>query len=325
MQKIIYTVCSANHLAFAKTMVHSFLRHHPDYRSFICLTDKIAGRFNADDFAPATIVELENIGIESLKQMSTQYSIIELNCAVKPFMALYLIENYHPQTLIYADSDLFFYQRISSVEQDLINNNILLTPHILTPYNDDADPKERDMLRSGIFNAGFIGMKITGETMQFLNWWADRMKTQCYYNFELGMAVDQNWLNLVPLFFSDVVISHNKGLNVAYWNLHERKLSINNKTVVVNNDEPLMFFHFSGYKLAAPNTISVHQNRVDMATNSVLQSLFNDYRKAALDNGYSLYHALPCYYAKPPRKSMGILATANKFLRLAGIEIKKVH
>ncbi|MFX8895502.1 hypothetical protein ABTM96_20420, partial [Acinetobacter baumannii] len=74
-------------------------------------------------------------------------------------------------------------------------------------------------------------MKKSSETFQFLNWWSDRLIDQCYYNFAEGMGVDQAWLNIVPLFFKEVCVANHKGLNVAYWNLHERKLSIHNEMV----------------------------------------------------------------------------------------------
>lgn len=325
MQKIIYTVCSANHLAFAKTMVTSFLQHHPDYKVFICLTDKVAARFDVNNLLPATIIEVGELGINELPEMSERYSLIEFNCAVKPFMATYLINKYFPETIIYADSDLFFYNRIAAVETALFNHNIALTPHITAPYSDDATPMERDMLRSGIYNAGFIGMKVTKETIRFLNWWAERMKTQCYYNFELGLAVDQNWLNLVPLFFKDVHVLFDRSLNVAYWNLHERTLSKNDEAFFVNGDIPLIFFHFSGYKLDAPDLISRHQNRFDMNSNPAIKQLFSNYREAVLSNGYEDYFPLKSHYAKPAKKSSGLMATANRFLKVAGIELKKAR
>ena len=63
-KKIVYTVCSANHLAYAKTMADSFAEHNPGYTIFIGLVDRIAGRFDPSFFEPYTIIEAESLGID---------------------------------------------------------------------------------------------------------------------------------------------------------------------------------------------------------------------------------------------------------------------
>lgn len=323
MLKIAYTVCSANHLAYAKAMADSFIKHNEDYKVFICLTDRVNQRFSTNQFLPHTIVEVENIGIEDFKKMNEQYSIIEFNCAVKPFMAKYILQQCDTDYLIYIDSDIYFYQSIKEVEIALEINPLLLTPHIFTPYNDDADPKERDTLRSGIYNAGFIAMRKSSTVTLFLEWWSNRLKDQCYYNFAEGMGVDQNWLNLVPLFFKETGILNSKGLNVAYWNLHERELTLINNQVYINHKEPLVFFHFSGYKFEKPELLSIHQNRINLAENALLKQILAQYKETVLRNGYDNFIKLKCHFAKHPKKKTGIMATLNKIISILGIKIIK--
>ncbi|MBS1627319.1 MAG: hypothetical protein JSR09_10480 [Bacteroidetes bacterium] len=321
MTKILYTVCSANHLAYAKTMADSFLQHHTDYTIFICLADKIENRFDINLFTPHNLIEVETIAIAEFDRMSTQYSLIELNCALKPFFANYLIEKYNPEMVVYLDSDIYVYQSFHIIEEFLQEKSIVLTPHFLTPITDNLLPRERDILRSGLYNAGFIALKINDISKQFLTWWSNHLIDECYYNFAEGMGVDQTWLNLVPLFFNEVYIAKNKGLNVAYWNLHERTLSIKNNTVVINETEPLIFLHISGYKFETPEILSRHQNRFDLKKLPVLFQLLSEYQEKVKANNYNDFIVLPGAYTQPAKQSTGLMKTINKWIKPLGIKI----
>ncbi len=320
-KKIAYTVCSANHLAYAKTMADSLLAQHPEYTIFIGLVDRIDNRFDVSFFQPHIIIEAEALQIAQFAKMSAQYNIIELNCAVKPFMAQYLFKNYSPDTLLYFDTDIFIYHSLEKIEEALLENDIVLTPHFTNPMNDDLEPRERDMLRSGLYNAGFISMKNTIITNKFLQWWSERLINQCYYNFAEGMGVDQYWLNLVPLFFDKVGIFNHKGANVAYWNLHERILSKMNNAFFVNASEPLLFLHISGYKFDKPDELSRHQTRFNLSQLAVLNELITEYRNAVYNNGYEKFSAMSCYFSKPIKKSTGLMATINKLLKPLKIKL----
>lgn len=87
MNKILYTVCSANHLAHCKTMADSFMQHNTGYKVIIGLVDKVNGRFDVAEFLPYLLVEVDMIEVPYFEAMAAQYTIIELNCAMKPFMA----------------------------------------------------------------------------------------------------------------------------------------------------------------------------------------------------------------------------------------------
>ena len=320
-KKIAYTDCSANHLAYAKTMADSLLEKHPEYTVFIGLIDRREHRFDDFFFHPHIIIEAEALNIDSFGKMSDQYTIIELNCAIKPFMAQYLFKHHSPNILLYFDTDIFIYHSLESIEAALQQNDILLTPHFTQTVNDDKEPRERDMLRSGLYNAGFIGMKKSETASLFLQWWSDRLIDQCYYNFAEGMGVDQYWLNLVPLFFDKVQIFNHKGANVAYWNLHERTLSKRNNKIFINEMEPMLFLHISGYKFDKPEELSRHQTRFQLSELTVLKELLTEYKTVVYKNGYEKFIHMSCYFSKPKKKSTGLMATVNKLLKPLKVKI----
>ena len=324
MKKILYTVCSANHLAHCKTMADSFAAHHPDYSIIIGLVDKIDHRFSVEAFAPYEIWEIGKMNIPDFEAITGRYSVIELNCAMKAFVAQAIFARDYPDILLYLDSDMWVHSPLTVVESLLQQHSILITPHFTQPLPDNQHlPLERDLLRSGVYNAGFMAMKRSATTDHFLHWWAGHMKEECYYKFSEGMGVDQIWLNLVPLLFPETGVLQHPGANVAYWNIHERQLLMQEQNILVNNAYPLLFLHISGYNFTRPELISRHQTRFQLAELPVWKELLTKYQQLVVANGYETYHSLPCLYAKAPTTSLGIMKKINQLLKPIGIKISK--
>lgn len=295
---IIVTTCSANHLAQAKGLGDSLLQHNPGYKLMIGLVDKLAGRITSDYYSPHDLVEAHELKIPEFNKMCEGYDVFELNCALKVFFALHAIEKYRADKIVFLDSDMLVFSSLHFIEKELEKKSILLTPHILTPFeNDGKRPFEREMLKNGVFNGGFFAVKNNDEGKVFLNWWKERMIDQCYVKLKDGLFVDQKWLNLAPIFFPALGWLQHPGCNAAYWNLHERRISKRENRFYVN-DDLLLFFHFSGYSIDLPNQISRHQDRVSMDDNTALKELFALYHQSLIDNSHVKMLDLKCYYQK---------------------------
>jgi len=322
---ICYTICSANDLFRAKTFITSLSKFEPDIKIFIGLADKIDDRFNPGDFQPASILEVHSLAIPEFKAMSSIYSITELNCSLKPFFAEYIFKKYSPDKLLYFDTDILITAPITSILNDLDENNLLLTPHTTSPLPaDNKFPLERHFLGAGIYNGGFIGMKNCAETERFIQWWSTRLTTQCFINPADFMYFDQNWLSIVPIFFNGVKILINPGYNVAYWNLHERRLGIDDAgKYIINQSHPLVFFHFSGYDPAKPVIISKHQDRYSVKDSDSLDKLFNDYNGQLLQNGFEKYSVMACAYGKRKKKRSLVKKLFSELAGSLGFEIIK--
>jgi hypothetical protein len=102
-----------------------------------------------------------------------------------------------------------------------------------------------------------------------------------------GLFTDQKQQDLAFTLFDNGYLLKDKGCNMAYWNLHERVLEVKDGKYMVNSDEtPLSFFHFSGINVYSEFEISGFQNRYDLKSRPDLYDLFNDYRKALIENGH---------------------------------------
>lgn len=305
MQKVAITICSINYLAQAKTLGDSLMKHNPDYTFLIGLVDRLdATQVEKHLLPPYNHIELHTIGIEDLDEMCARYNITELNTAVKPYFLDHVYQTYPDAQLVhYFDPDIIIYQPLTEIETGLKSHSLFLTPHTLTAYPDDeCTPNERGLLNTGLYNLGFLGTKRSETTQQFLQWWKDRLFDQCFIDLANGMFVDQLWVNFAPIFHEDVYVSRHLGLNMAYWNLHERQITNDNEPYLINEISPLIFFHFSGYSPDNPKEISKYQDRYTFQEKGDIASIFDYYAQALIANGHKELKKYACYYIKPARE-----------------------
>lgn len=296
--KIAFTIATASHLAQAKTLADSFLFHHPSYNFYIILLDRTGG-IDLSFFKHIQVIEIEQLQLPFFHEMVERYSVFELSNALKPFCTEFFFQSGdNIEGLLYFDSDIMVYNELTDIDSLLQIHDLILTPHLFSPPPyDGLKVNENSFLSSGIYNGGFFAIKKSMNSLNFLNWWKDRLRTQCFVNFAEGMFVDQLWLNLVPLYFNDVKILTHIGYNVAFWNLHERLLTkVNNKVLMVNAQVPLVFFHFSGYDLNNPGFISKHQTRISFSERPDTLHVYQHYLQTVLDNGYDRFSIQRCYF-----------------------------
>jgi hypothetical protein len=299
MQTIVYTICSVSHLGQAKTLCDSVIKHNPGYKCIIGLADEIGGRFDVDAFQPHRIIEGASINATDFQGMCRRYDVLELSCALKSFFADFIFRTFQPSALIFLDSDMMVFNSLQVLEEELRKSSLLITPHITKPFPlDDHRPRERDILKTGLYNAGFLGYSNAAEAMDFVSWWKARMVDQCYENPKEGLHADQNWLNFVPLFFPASKVLLHPGANMAYWNLHERLLTKKSGEFFVNDEWPLLFFHFSGFRLNDTASVSKHQDRWQIGDQECLGEVFKKYEEGLQVNEHTKWLTFSNAYNK---------------------------
>jgi hypothetical protein len=292
---IAFTICSNNYLAHAKTMGDSYLHHHPEHKFVIVLVDKFDPSLDYSLFANFELILVEDLKIECFQSLNDKYTITELNTSVKPASFHFLFQKYKADNVIYVDPDILIVSPFVEVMELLENKNIIITPHICTPVDDEYAPTDYHTLRGGVFNLGFIALSNYPKVKEFLNWWHERVVKYGFSNFSENMFYDQLWINYVPVLYDNYVILKHPGYNMANWNLHERNLS-GNDSFVVNQEYPLRFFHFSSYKYTKPDVICTYLTRFDFDSRPDLKSLFNQYQSLLLKNNVEDISQLSVYY-----------------------------
>ncbi len=300
---IAFTICSVNYLAQARTLGDSLHRTNPDVRFFIGLVDRLDGVNFEPGYEPAyPLIEVHTIGISGFAEMCDRYNITELNTAVKPFYFSYFFEKYpEADKVIYFDPDIIVYQPLTRLLSHLDRHEAVLTPHLCTPIEDRKTPNELHHLNTGVYNLGFCAFRRSEVIISYVKWWEEKLRFECLIALCDGLFVDQHWMNFLPLFVENTCIEKHRGHNVAYWNLHERYFTKRDNEFIINENEPLIFFHYSGYDPRKPELISKYQDRFTFDERPDLVELFAFYHEQLVQNGNEYYRQFPCRYIKPEK------------------------
>lgn len=163
------TIIAQNYLAHARALSASFRAQHPDGRVFVLSVDGWQSAPLRDDEL-FTRVDVTQLRIPRFKQMAFRYMVTELATAVKPFFLQWLLVKQHVRRVLYFDPDIYFYQPLTALWQVLETNDVVLTPHLLEPLARGTSPSELDILKSGVYNLGFIGVKNSASVAMLLEW-----------------------------------------------------------------------------------------------------------------------------------------------------------
>ncbi len=187
------------------------------------------------------------------------YSTLEFATSIKPaLLRSFLAQGWEHVT--YLDPDIEIYRDFTHLlDHDC---DVSLTPHLFSDIpRDGFTPSTQDILQAGFYNLGFCS--VTSTAIAFLNWWSERLQFDCLVAPGRGHFTDQRILDLATL-KARVQSLREPGINVAYWNLHERHLVERDDEWDVSFEgdrHPLYFFHFSGFRFERSPSLSVHASR----------------------------------------------------------------
>ncbi|MFA6087888.1 hypothetical protein [Mucilaginibacter sp.] len=289
-----FTICANNYLASAKVLKESFTKHHPAIPFFIVLVDKNDPKVNYDDFNRESILFINDIVDIDINKLSLKFNIAELCTTVKPFIFQYFFKQ--NSQVVYLDPDIKIYAPLTECWDALQDYTFVITPHLMNAVDDGYKPNDLDVLRTGIFNLGFIGLSKGDELPGFLKWWGERLLVYGYTNWDKGMFYDQIWANYIPVMFNNYHILKHYGYNVANWNWHERLLEKNGNGWLINNKYPLVFFHFSNYKYAEPLFLCKYNNRYSRENRPDLVPIFDEYQSDLTAANAPFITKLSAYY-----------------------------
>ncbi len=286
-KRAIFTIVSCNYFHYAKTLMQSVSLVDSISELYVVIVD--------DGYNPALysseifhVINFRDIPIPHRKKMCFQYDILELNTAVKPFVFKRLFADGY-EKVIYLDPDIYVFHSLEKTFDLLETHDAVVTPHLTEPLKDNRKPCDLDILRSGVYNLGFLALKSTKQVQGFIEWWADKLADHCRVAIADGIFVDQKWCDFIPSFVEKVLVDHNPGMNVAYWNLKNRPITFENGLYRVG-DFPLVFFHFSGLELNGFSLLSRHEDRFEShGLPRVIQDLKRNYLEKLHENGARFY------------------------------------
>lgn len=295
-QKTIYAFTSAacNYLPKAQLLRDSLRRFHPEFRLVLALPDRLPENTATDELGWDEVLPIESMGIRDWKTWAFTHAIVELATAIKPVALEMLLSRPDCRAVVYFDPDMVLFSRLDDLVEQLDSADILLTPHQNRPESGLAEVMDNEIssLKHGIYNLGFIGVRLTPNGRQFARWWAERTYYFCQDDIPNGLFTDQRWMDLAPALFSGVEIMRNSRFNVAPWNLTTRRLSGGAEAGYQVDDKPLGFYHFTGFDSGAHHIMTGKYG----PDNAAVAELVAWYRKTTAGLADSPLSVLPWAY-----------------------------
>ncbi len=286
------TIIAKNYIAQARAWAESVRRFDPDAPLAVLVVDQLygAGWTDEEEFA---VVGAGEIGLPRFESFLFRYDVTEFSTAVKPWFLEYVLDRFGADAVIFFDPDILCFRPLAAFEPYLANADVILTPHLMAEPGARHAELERIVLLCGTFNLGFIALAASAPSRRFLAWWRERLEFDGIHDVGNGLFVDQKWLNLAVASELRVRVIQHRGANVAYWNLHQRRIVSDDEGGYRVDGEPLWFFHFSGYLPFASDQVSKYLDGFRLRDRPELRPLFADYTERLVRNGFFDASAVP--------------------------------
>ena len=280
------TIIARNYLPAARVLASSFAARNPGGAMSVLVIDDIYREVTGAR-EPFEVIHVDDLREETaeLHHMAAIYEVTEFATSLKPWLLEHLLDN-GASSVIYLDPDIEIFDRLDELARAAEDTGIVIMPHARAPFpRDNKMTDERAILAVGVYNLGFIA--VGQKARSFLGYWKERLRRESRNDTGNMRFVDQRWVDFVPGMF-DCQIVREPRWNVAYWNLHERRIACTENGYEVEG-KPLGFFHFSGYSPSARHVLSRHQierPRILLSEHPELVGIFNDYGDALESAGY---------------------------------------
>ena len=263
------TIAAKARLPSARVVAASFADHHPGVPFFVLLADEVDGCFDPAA-EPYALIGIDELALPDLRTRCFRYRREQLSYALTPTLLRHLLDRGFGRVLFLKQESLVCGPLDDAVAR-LDDDAVLLTPHLLEPLGAE---RELNILQSGVYNLGFLGIAGRPPAREFLAWWEARLATDCRHAVEEGLHWEQRWADLVPSLFAEVGVLRDERVNVGHWNLPERSV------------EDVRLFRFSGYEPDAPERATRYADRLATAALNGASEHFARYRAALLDAGW---------------------------------------
>jgi hypothetical protein len=273
----VFTSAAFNYIPKVRMLFQSLRELHPEWRLHLALADELRPNIDLSQEPFDEVCSVSDLDIPSWTGWAYCHNIVELSTAIKPFMLARLLKRPGCKKVIYLDPDTVAFSRLDDIVEALDHSNVVLTPHQVEPEQSLAAVIDNEIcsLKHGIYNLGFFAVSATDVGHEFADWWSRRVYHFCRADIPNGLFTDQRWIDLVPAFFNGVGIMRSSRHNVATWNLTTREFSLSDSGQYLVNDEPLGFYHFTGFD-SGSHRVMAAKNGND---NPVVNQLVNWYAK----------------------------------------------
>ena len=270
---VVCTIVQGRYAIRALALYKSF-KHFNDVEFYVLSLDS-----ESDDIL-SNIVEKNFITIsynifesERLKRLKINRLFSEYCWTCKPYFIKYIFEKFKGfNWVIYIDADSGIFGNLTQALPIDPKYSVILTPHRTS--NNYFD---RQIEKSGFFNAGFIGFKNDYNGNIALDWWLEKCTESCSVTPTKEVYGDQLYLVTLPRLFKFVFISEHLGINAAPWNISDKNIYLKNGLVYINKFE-LVHFHFQGFEITYRYIYDLYKGPYKIES-SARKLIYNNYVK----------------------------------------------
>ena len=173
--------------------------------------------------------------------------------------------------LVYADSDLIFFESISQYLASFEAYNVVVAPHRHYFWN------RMRLSKFGEFNVGMVAFRNNQEGLKALSFWAESCLAWCSDVAENGKYADQKYLENFHSVASGVHADKSIGSNFAPWNSMFVRLSRDEKGKLLVGGQKLSYFHAQGLKQKSRRWVLGHLNYFALAGPSLKKLIYTPY------------------------------------------------
>ena len=215
------------------------------------------------------LCELEDHDRE-LAEAKKRRRLIEYYFTCTPALPLYVLLKYgHVDRITYLDADLYFFSSPDPLFEEMANSSIAIIAHRFSP----ALRKHED---TGIYNVSWVSFRRDSNAFDCLDSWRNQCIENCHYEDGGKVFGDQRYLDDWPTRFNGVHVIHNEAANLAYWNILNYNLSVDENIPHVNQN-PLIFFHFQGLIMISKSWYDSGFHRKVTLSPLVINHIFKPY------------------------------------------------
>jgi hypothetical protein len=267
----------------------------------LALDERVKLFFAKNHFANIIVVEIKDLeNFEPrLVNLKIERKQIDFIFTLTPILIKYTAHVSMNSTsyIHYVDADIYFYADFENYVKLLNNSDVAIVPH---NYNILISKFYR---KYGNFNVGVVSFKKTETSLKTLDWWADACIDWCHDFPDSGRYADQGYLDNFPSIQGNLKIIDNKGVNLAPWNIGFITPFKKEGVIYVQNNVPLIFFHFHGLKLIGLKVVPNHVQYLSAFRGNTKKYIYNSYISKMLE--------ISKKYSLPLSSSLSILNKRN--------------
>ena len=291
----LLTVATASYLDQVATMFKHIEQVHPELQKTVlvadCAPDNMRPIFQA--LGPSVdVLCCADLKIDYLEEMREYYSTLEFCSALKILGSAHVLAS--EDQCLFLDPDMVVFDSLQKAVLDQ-PGEVVVSCHTFTPYpGDGSAPNDLELCLSGHINGGVLLTRRGSQGTPAIDWLVQKTRFEWFVAPHLGMYADQQWLSALPYLFRErTTIVADRGVNVAYWNLHERPMrrERTGEAITIADGGPLRLMHFSGFSVPSDGRLTKHSTRqFDDATEKVLAELIGEYEASLIAARAKLGH-----------------------------------